>query len=351
MPRPAIALYCAAALILAVPVTGASAEESLANLDAGGLVIEPADQLELKAEDIFLSARQVRAAYRFLNKASQDLTLTVAFPLPEVTGETDLDLAIPNPASPNFLDVQARAAGKPVEASVEQHAFFTPDGGKESEITDLLKGLNIPLLPAGASTAEALTRLSSEDRAKLSTPGYIAQTGENWIPLWTLRSRIVRQQVLPAGKEIILQYSYTPSIGSAAGLYFDRANLTGESLTQYQKKYCVNEGFLRAADALTKRLTATKPQAGDTSKTTTPKTTPPKTRQTYFGYAFVGNGRWSSPAGRFGLVIDKAFPDNLVSFCAEGAKKVSSTRYELKRNNYAPDRNIDILILDKNVAP
>lgn len=344
MPRPAKALFCAAALTLAMPVTGASAEENLANLDAGGLVVEPADQLELKAEDIFLSAKQVRAAYRFLNKASQDLTLTVAFPLPEVTGETDLDLAIPNPASANFLNVQARAAGKSVEASVEQHAFFTPDGGKEGEITDLLKGLNIPLLPAGPATAEALKRLSSEDRAKLSTPGYIGQAGENWVPLWTLRSRIVRQQVLPAGKEIILQYSYAPSVGSAAGLYFDRANLTGESLTQYQKKYCVNEGFLRAADALTKRLTAAKPQAGETAKT-------PKTRQTYFGYAFVGGGRWSGPAGRFGLVIDKAFPDNLVSFCAEGAKKVSSTRYELKRNNYAPDRNIDILILDKNVGP
>ena len=344
MPRPAKALYCAAALTLALPVTEALAEESLANLDAGGLIIEPADQLELKAEDIFLSARQVRAAYRFLNKASQDLTLTVAFPLPEVTGEADLDLAIPNPGSPNFLNVQARAAGKPVETSVEQHAFFTPDGGKESEITDLLKGFNIPLLPAGASTAEALKRLSSEDRAKLSTPGYIEQAGENWVPLWTLRSRIVRQQALPAGKEIVLQYSYTPSVGSAAGLYFDRANLTGESLTQYQKKYCVNEGFLRAADALTKRLTATKPQPGEASK-------PPKTRQTYFGYAFVGGGRWAAPAGRFGLVIDKAFPDNLVSFCADGAKKVSSTRYELKRNNYAPDRNLDILILDKNVAP
>ncbi|MDZ5451844.1 DUF4424 family protein [Labrys sp. ZIDIC5] len=344
MPRPAKALYCAAALTLALPVTEALAEESLANLDAGGLIIEPADQLELKAEDIFLSARQVRGAYRFLNKASQDLTLTVAFPLPEVTGEADLDLAIPNPGSPNFLNVQARAAGKPVETSVEQHAFFTPDGGKESEITDLLKGFNIPLLPAGASTAEALKRLSSEDRAKLSTPGYIEQAGENWVPLWTLRSRIVRQQALPAGKEIVLQYSYTPSVGSAAGLYFDRANLTGESLTQYQKKYCVNEGFLRAADALTKRLTATKPQPGEASK-------PPKTRQTYFGYAFVGGGRWAAPAGRFGLVIDKAFPDNLVSFCADGAKKVSSTRYELKRNNYAPDRNLDILILDKNVAP
>ncbi len=344
MPRPAKALYCAAALTLAAPMTGASAEESLANLDTGGLVIEPADQLELKAEDIFLSTRQVRAAYRFLNKASQDVTLTVAFPLPEVTGETDLDLAIPNPASPNFLNVQARAAGKSVEANVEQHAFFTPEGGKESEITDLLKGLNIPLLPAGATTAEALKRLSSEDRAKLSTAGYIEQAGENWVPLWTLRSRLVRQQVLAAGKEVILQYSYTPSVGSAAGLYFDRANLTGESLTQYQKKYCVNEGFLRAADALTKRLTAAKPQPGETAKA-------PKPRQTYFGYAFVGGGRWSGPAGRFGLVIDKAFPDNLVSFCADGAKKVSSTRYELKRNNYAPDRNIDILILDKNVTP
>jgi Domain of unknown function (DUF4424) len=343
MPQSAKALLLAAAMTFA-PMAGAMAEESLVNLDAGGLAVDKMDQLELKVEDIFLSAKQVRASYRFLNKASQDVTATVAIPLPDVTGEADLDFALPNPAVPNFLNMQTRAGGKPVEASVEQHAFFTPEGGKETEITDLLKSLNLPLLPAGAATADALKRLSEEDRAKLRVPGYVEQAGDGWAPLWTLRSKIVRQQLFPAGKEVVLQHSYTPSVGSAAGLYFDRANLTGESLTQYQKKYCVNEGFLRAADALTKRLSAPKPSAGEA-------TPAPKTRQTYFGYAFVGNGRWSGPAGRFSLVIDKAYPDNLVSFCADGARKVSSTRYELKRSNYAPDRNIDILILDKNAAP
>lgn len=348
MPRPAQPLLLAAAMILAAPMAGALAEESLVNLDAGGLALDKTEQIELKAEDVFLSAKQIRASYRFLNKASQDVTATVTIPLPEVTGEADLDFALPNSASPNFLDLQVRAGGKPAETSVEQQAFFTPEGGKEIEITDLIKSLNLPLLPAGAATSDALKRMSEEDRAKLRTPGYIEPAGDGWAPLWTLRSKIVRQQLLPAGKEVVLQYSYTPSLGSAAGLYFDRANLTGESLTQYQRKYCVTEGFLRAADALTKRLATPKPPASDTA----PKTAQPsKTRQTYFGYAFIGNGRWSGPAGRFSLVIDKAFPDNLVSFCADGARKISSTRYELKRANYAPDRNIDILILDKNAAP
>ena len=36
-----------------------------------------------------------------------------------------------------------------------------------------------------------------------------------------------------------------------------------------------------------------------------------------------------SPIGRFRLVVDKGAPGNLVSFCGEGVRKISPTRFEM----------------------
>ncbi|WP_413988459.1 DUF4424 family protein [Labrys okinawensis] len=341
MSTSAKALLLSAGLALALPCGGALADDSVANLDAGGLVLGKNDQIELRAEDVFLSTRQIRVAYRFYNKGDKDLPLAVSFALPDIAGEQDLAVAIPGAGSANFLNFQTKVNGQQAEAALEQHAFFTPDGGQETEITDLLKGLNVPLMPFGDATAAAIRQLGAEDRAKLTGAGYASIEGDSVTPLWTLRSTFTRQQVFPARKEVLLQHSFTPSVGTASGVYFDKANLTGESLAQYQKKYCTNDGFLRAADLLTKRIAEAKAKGGEMPGDL-------KAQQTYFGYAIAKDSL--GPIGRFDLTIDKAFPDNLVSFCADGAQKMSSTRYELKKMNYTPDRNIDVLILDKHAV-
>jgi Domain of unknown function (DUF4424) len=341
MSTSAKALLLGASIAFALPLGGALADDSVANLDAGGFVMEKNDQVELKVEEAYLSAKQIRVAYRFHNKGDKDVSLAISFPLPDITGEQDLVLALPNPGAANFLDFQTKVNGRPTEATIEQHAIFTPDGGQETEITDLLMGLKVPLMPLGEATAAAIKQLSPEDRAKLAGTGYASIAGDIVTPLWTLRSKFSRQQVFPAGKDILLQQSFTPSVGTASGIYFDKANLAGESLAQYQKKYCTDDGFLHAADLLAKRISEAKAKGGDMPDDL-------KARQSYFGYAFAKENL--GPAGVFDLTIDKAFPDNLVSFCADGAKKVNSTRYELKKTNFTPDRNIDVLILDKHVG-
>ena len=67
-------------------------------------------------------------------------------------------------------------------------------------------------------------------------------------------------------------------------------------------------------------------------------------RQTYFGFAITRN----QPIGHFRLVVDKVYPDNLVSFCGDGIRRVDGTRFEVTRTNFTPDRNIDVLILDRH---
>ncbi|WP_374309221.1 DUF4424 family protein [Methylocella sp.] len=52
------------------------------------------------------------------------------------------------------------------------------------------------------------------------------------------------------------------------------------------------------------------------------------------------------PIGDFRLAVDKGKADSLVSFCAEGVRKISPTQFEVRRKDYTPDAGLDILILD-----
>ena len=45
------------------------------------------------------------------------------------------------------------------------------------------------------------------------------------------------------------------------------------------------------------------------------------------------------------LTVDKGRPDALVSFCETGVKKIGPTTFEVRRQNFMPTRDIDIMIV------
>ena len=75
------------------------------------------------------------------------------------------------------------------------------------------------------------------------------------------------------------------------------------------RDYCVDPAFLAGLDRLRRRGAATPEQR--------------------IGYILTTGGNWRSPIGDFRLVVDKGAPANLVSFCGEGVRKISPTRFEM----------------------
>jgi hypothetical protein len=63
------------------------------------------------------------------------------------------------------------------------------------------------------------------------------------------------------------------------------------------------------------------------------------------GYILTTGGNWRSPIGDFRLVVDKGAAANLVSFCGEGVRKISPTRFEIRHTNWRPDRDLKVLIV------
>jgi hypothetical protein len=306
-----------AALALAAP---ASANDSTAEHGAGGLVLTRTADIDMVSEDLFVSARQVRVRYVFRNRSPREIRTIVAFPMPDrdLREERQMDVAYPS-------GFETRVDGRPVAMKVERKAML---GGTDR--TALLTGLGL----APDSGTQALDRLKATDKARLVKLGLAEpdeyDAGKGWerhlAPAWTVKETWYWEQAFPAGRDLAVEHSYVPgtggSVDAALGFPEFRASPEGRAMI---RDYCVDSAFLAGLDRLRRRSPATPEQR--------------------IGYILATGGNWRSPIGDFRLVVDKGAPSNLVSFCGEGVRRISPTRFEIRRKNWRPDRDLRILIV------
>lgn len=113
----------------------------MAQLAAGGLVLPRTTGITLRAEDLLVSTKKIAVTDHFLNQATNDQTLAVAFPMPGVrldfiNGVTD----VPFPGTDNYLGFSTTVDGKPAVDKVELKAY-----GNGADQTALLNSLHIPI--------------------------------------------------------------------------------------------------------------------------------------------------------------------------------------------------------------
>jgi hypothetical protein len=287
----------------------------------------------MQSEDLFISAEKVTVDYVFHNNTDKDVSTIVAFPMPEIAGNPDEEPAIPDDASDNFLGFTVTVDGKPVTPSLDQHAFAVG-----IDITGDLKAHGVPLFPFGPAAKKALAALPDDLAAEWTDRGIVmADTyddGSGWkterVPFWTLRSTYWWRMTFPAGKDVHVSHRYRPSVGGTAGLsFFYDGKFQGETYADYKRRYCMDDAFERAVVKAAK---------------TSPDGSPPFT-ESRIAYVLKTGGNWAKPIGDFRMVIDKGAPENLVSFCANGVKKIGPTRFGVRKTNWRPDRDLSILIL------
>ncbi len=324
----------AAALVVSAWASGALANDSSAELKQGGLVLVRNPGVEMRAEDLYISPSAVRVRYRFMNTTGRDQTVLVAFPMPDITIEGIDDLiSIPTQDPENILGFHTRVNGKPVAARVEQKVL-----SKGVDRTALLKSLGVPLAPHLQATADVLERLPKTVQTRLLKLGlaepndYDAGKGEehHLQPTWTLKTTYYWQQVFPAGRELNVEHDYTPSVGETSGTSLEADWFkTSPDYKRVERAYCVDQDFM---SAVAKAKAAVGPD-----------------HQAFFEkrieYVLSSGANWKSPIADFRLVVDKADPGALVSFCETGVKKIGPTQFEVRKTNFRPTRDLSILIL------
>lgn len=325
-------LSLAFALVVAASLP-VRADDTQAALDGGNLVLEQAGAIAFVAEELYLSEQGVRADYRFRNPTGADIEATLAFPMPDIVGAPTMAASIPDPGQANFLAFDATIDGQVVPWQLEQHAYLGRNG-QPAEVTDELRGLGIPLVPTVAATAAPLRRISERRRHALIEAGFLDRQVHkdgtiSDVPLWTLKSRYVRRQIFPAGREVAIHQSFTPSLGSQPSLSFGSPDLGPSQMARYTDRFCTDPAFARSAQALYRRASA------DGSRSF----------QAYEEYLTYGIPAGTGTIGTFKLTVDRGDPATMVSFCGSDLKKTGPTTVEFMAKDYVPPREIGVLFL------
>lgn len=330
-----LAFGLAVALALAAAPT-LHANDSSAELRSGGLVMTKDPAIEMRSEDLFISARQVRVTYRFANTSAKPVTILVAFPMPDITieGEDD-NISVPTRDPVNLMGFSTTVDGRPVTARVEQKVIC-----KGVDRTAYLRTLGVPLAPHLASTnkiLDALPKARKDEIIKLGL-GQIMEydAGKGWehhlYATWTLKTTYYWRQTFPAGREIVVEHRYKPSVGETSGTSWGASYFPAEPTYAAQRAhYCVDDDFLNAI-----KNTPRRPDVEFA----------PFTEQR-IEYILSTGANWKAPIGDFRMVVDKGEATSLISFCGQGVRKIGPTQFEVRYQNFTPTKEVSVLILKR----
>ncbi len=315
---------------LAALTAPAFANDTTAALTAGGLVFGKTNDIEMRSEDLSISEKEVVVRYRFFNRASADQTVVVAFPMPDVDYSDANNISVPDDEADNFLGFRTSVDGVAVKADVEQKAIVA---GKD--VAARLKALNIPLMPRAKKTHAALDALPKDVQKKLEAEKIVRAEDfdqgkgmEHHIaPEWTLKQSYFWKQTFPAGREIAIEHRYKPSVGGTVQTSVLDKSADAATKREYQTRFCADADFIKSVAAMTRRNKGLPP---------------PEWR---LSYVLTTGANWAGPIGDYRLTVDKGRPDALVSFCETGVKKIGPTTFEVRRQNFIPTRDIDIMIV------
>jgi len=298
--------------------TAALANDSVAETAAGGLVLRQSRDIDMVSEDLYLSRLEVRVRYVFRNRSGHPVRTVVAFPMPDrdLSAEEEGDIAWP-------ADFRTRVDGRAVTMRVERKAMLA--GADHSA---LLRSLGVPVAGRDGDQAlyRALDALPGAARARLAALGLVA----NGRPMWTVKETWYWEQVFPTGRDLAVEHRYRPGLGgtvaTALGSREVRQSDYGREMIA---RYCIDADFLATVERFAARSEGgMAPFAED-----------------WLSYVLTTGANWRAPIADFRLVVDKGDPRNLVSFCGEGVRRISPTRFELRRRNWRPDRDLHVLFL------
>lgn len=329
------------ALIALVAVSAsASANDSSAAIGIGGLELTQNDVISMDSEDLFISRQQIRVKYRFTNRSARDVETLVSFPLPAIPyGISDY---LGDQGYPDWKDLRlsTKVDGKPVTLTRVDRVEV---GGKD--VSTRLKQLGWPVAYwDDYEFMEKLIDLPEAQKATALKDGLLrrpADDPKSVEPAWQLTTHITRKQLFPAGKTVVVEHEYKPVAGGSVGgiLFAEHRNSSPGYFSDYSHQYCMDKAFLSGFDKVyAAKLKANKARSEEYGGV-------PYVEH-WVSYVLKSGANWKGPIKDFRLVIDKEKPDNLLSFCGKGVKKISPTRFEMRKKNFEPDTDLDILIVE-----
>jgi hypothetical protein len=291
--------------------------------------------VSIESEDLKITLNAVTVRYVFRNQRENPVTLTVAFPLPDIDLSDDANVAFSADDPLNYVGFSTKIDGKPASFTVNQQAFLH---GKD--VTASLREMAIPLLPLGKQQLK-VSELPQTVRDRAVAEGLLLQSGTNdkglalYDPTWTLKTSVVRQQTFPPGKSVSVEHRFRTSVGMSFDSVLRQglrpAKALAADVARYKSDFCINDDTLKSIDNL----------AGPDNATNQ------RLIERRISYVLKTGANWAGPIKSFRLTIDKGQADRVVSFCGTDVKTISPTAVEMRATDFTPTRDLNIIILGR----
>lgn len=299
----------------------ALANDSTAELGAGGIELIRNDVIRLLSEELYVSIDEIRVRYEFENTGGKPARYLVAFPLPAIDARVpeEMNIVLPNPASENFVNFAVTADGQPVAVELyERASAFGID------YTDTIGALGLSLNPIADGAYEAVEAQSPSTIAELNRLGLVIDDPYATMPAWRYEAIFHWEQIFPAGRPLVVEHQYQPVVGYG---FFGEWALEDP---YYIEHYCMDEPFIRAV--------RTRLQAIANTPT-------PYLEEARIEYIVTTANNWAAPIGEFTLTVDKGSTDALVSFCGTGIVKTAPTQFQVTAQDYFAEQELEVLIV------
>jgi hypothetical protein len=323
------------AFAILASVSPSTANDTAAELAIGGLQFTRTETVTMNSEELKISLDRISVRYQFLNTSAAPVTLTVAFPLPDIDLSEGDSIALPSNNPVNFVDFETKVDGAPVKFGIEQRAF-----AGDKDVTALMRELKIPLLPIGTEQFRSQD-LPEATRARMVSEGLLLPAGSNergrplYAPGWIVKTSVFREQTFPAGKPVAVEHTYRPSVGASSDTILRKALRQNKSMAKeierYRREYCVTDEFLQELDKL----------AGGSQANTG------KIQERRISYVLKTGANWNGPIKKFRLSIDKGGADRLVSYCAGKLNPSGPASLDVGVTDFTPDRDIKLLMVGR----
>jgi uncharacterized protein DUF4424 len=313
----------------------ARANDSAAELSIGGLQFVRTSDIAMESEDLKISPDRVTVRYQFANTSGKPVTLTIAFPLPDIDLSEAENIALPSADPVNFVDFETRIDGVPAKFRIDQRAMVG-----DRDVSALLDQFKLPLLPIGSREVR-FTELPDTARSKLADQGLLMPAGtddkghQRYAAAWIAKTSAVRQQTFPPEHKVIVEHQYRPSVGTSFDTILRAALRRNKSLApeveRYRKEYCISDAFLAELDK----------RAGDKAANVA------MIGERRINYVLKTGANWAGPIRAFRLTIDPGAADRLVSFCQDRLQPAAPNALEFTAKDFSPERDLKILIVGR----
>lgn len=311
-----IGVFLQILLFFALPAASTLANDSFAEVGAGGIRFLKQTKISIEEEVLSISPDRVHVKYRFFNPTSRDIVIEVAFPLPEYAPGASED----GPWSGQMENFSVLSDGKPVAYQTETRAI-----ANGNDVTRLLKGYGIDIRTFGESEGDKslLDQLSMSNYKRLMKAGAL---GDGSVMLWHLQRIYHWKQRFSAKAVTCLEHTYVPVAG-------------GEYIPQYSE----NQEWNAKPVSLPECASAWK---GTWNKD---RCVPGKTLfRSWVRYILTTANNWKGPIGRFTLHV-LAGPDAMAMVCSDlPAASADANGLTTSVANYAPTRDLIVCFITQS---